>query len=72
MRTEERLQELLIEGELEGAITLLLECQRATSTYRHFSCVSALASKLQDTLVLAEEQMDHALAKVERNVTKFT
>lgn len=63
-RTEERLQELLNEGNYPGAIGLLLECQSAAATYRHFMCVAALSGKLQDTLEMAEEQLDQALAKV--------
>ncbi|XP_069681255.1 syndetin isoform X2 [Periplaneta americana] len=63
-RTEERLQELLNEGNYPGAIALLLECQSAASTYRHFTCVAALSGKLQDTLEMTEEQLDQALAKV--------
>jgi hypothetical protein len=63
-RTEERLQELLSEGNYPGAIGLLLECQSAAATYRHFMCVVALSGKLQDTLEMAEEQLDRALAKV--------
>lgn len=47
-----------------GAITLLQECHAAAITYRHFNCVAALTQKLQETLVLAEEQLDQALAKV--------
>ncbi|PNF39556.1 Syndetin [Cryptotermes secundus] len=63
-RTEERLQELLSEGNYPGAIRLLLECQSVAATYRHFMCVAALSGKLQDTLLTAEEQLDQALAKV--------
>ena len=62
-RTEERLQELLNEGNYPGAIRLLLECQSAAATYRHFTCVAALSGKLQDTLDMTEEQLDQALAK---------
>ncbi|KAJ9592435.1 hypothetical protein L9F63_015851 [Diploptera punctata] len=63
-RTEERLQELLNEGNYPGAIGLLLECQSAAATFRHFTCVAALSGKLQDTLDMTEEQLDQALAKV--------
>ncbi|XP_046985077.1 syndetin [Schistocerca americana] len=62
--TEERLQELLNEANYARAISLLLECQRAACTYRHFNCVAALSGKLQDTLEMAEEQLDGALTKV--------
>ncbi|XP_063219060.1 syndetin [Bacillus rossius redtenbacheri] len=63
-QTEERLQELLREGNCPGAISLLLECQSAAATYRQFTCVAALSGKLQDTLVMAEEQLDQALAQL--------
>lgn len=46
-----------------GAITLLQECLAAADTYRHFKCVALLTHKLQETLVLAEEQLDQALAR---------
>jgi hypothetical protein len=69
-RTEERLQELLSEGNYPGAIGLLLECLRAAATYRHFMCVAALSGKLQDTLEMAEEQLDQALAKVRTFLTE--
>ena len=32
--------------------------------FRHFSAVKQLSTKLQDTLEMAEEQLDVALAKV--------
>ncbi|XP_046674194.1 syndetin [Homalodisca vitripennis] len=62
--TESRMQELLTSGDYAGAISLLVECQGATAMYRHFTCVAALSGKLQDTLVMAEEQLDQALANV--------
>jgi hypothetical protein len=58
------MQEMLAAGDFAGAISLLVECQGATAMYRHFSCVAALSGKLQDTLVMAEEQLDQALAGV--------
>ncbi|XP_015588242.1 syndetin [Cephus cinctus] len=63
-RTEDRLQELLNEGNYPGAISLLLECQSAAQTYKHFHCVAALNGKLQDTLEQAEELLDVALSKM--------
>nr|CAD7393142.1 unnamed protein product [Timema cristinae] len=62
-RTDERLQELLNEGDYPSAIRLLLECQNAAATYKHFTCVAALSGKLQDTLEMAEEQLDQALSQ---------
>ncbi|XP_046752243.1 syndetin isoform X1 [Diprion similis] len=63
-RTEDRLQELLNEGNYPGAISLLLECQSAAERYKHFHCVAALNGKLQDTLEQAEETLDQTLAKM--------
>ncbi|XP_048779720.2 syndetin-like isoform X2 [Ostrea edulis] len=62
-RTDVRLRELMEEEDYCGAIQLCLECQKAASTYRHFTCISELNSKLQDTLVMIEEQIDVALSK---------
>ncbi|XP_073977333.1 vacuolar protein sorting 50 isoform X2 [Rhodnius prolixus] len=63
-QTEFRMSELLQLGDFPGAIALLLECQGVAAMYRHFNCVAALNSKLQDTLVMAEEHLDVALAKI--------
>ncbi|XP_059490608.1 syndetin [Neocloeon triangulifer] len=60
--TKEQLQDLLREGDFAGAINLLIECQSVASTFRHFKCVAALNSQLQDTLEMAEESLDQALA----------
>ncbi|GBM77752.1 Syndetin [Araneus ventricosus] len=62
--TDVRLRELLEEEDYPGAIQLCLECQKAASTFKHFSCISELSTKLQDTLVMTEEQLDVALSKV--------
>ena len=71
LRTEARLQELLSAGDYAGAISLLHECQIAAVTYRHFTCIQALSTKLQDTLVMAEEQLDKTLDQVNWSVVKF-
>ncbi|XP_039593442.1 syndetin isoform X3 [Polypterus senegalus] len=62
-RTDVRLSELLEEEDYPGAIQLCLECQKAASTFKHYSCISELNSKLQDTLEQIEEQLDVALSK---------
>ncbi|XP_043272712.1 syndetin isoform X2 [Venturia canescens] len=64
LRTEDRLQELLNEENFPGAISLLLECQSAAQTYKHFRCVAALNGKLQDTLDQVEETLDMTLSKM--------
>uniref|UniRef100_A0A0C9Q2V8 CCDC132_0 protein n=1 Tax=Fopius arisanus TaxID=64838 RepID=A0A0C9Q2V8_9HYME len=63
-RTEDRLQELLKEENYPGAISLLLECQSAAQTYKHFLCVAALHGKLQDTLEQTEETLEHTLSRI--------
>ncbi|XP_070550140.1 syndetin-like [Ptychodera flava] len=62
-RTDIRLREMMEEEDYPGAIQLCLECQKAASTFKHFTCISELNSKLQDTLEMIEEQLDHALCK---------
>ncbi|CAB0017518.1 unnamed protein product [Nesidiocoris tenuis] len=60
--TESKMPELFKIGDFPGAIGLLLECQRVAGRYRQFTCIDALTVKLQDTLVMAEEHLDEALA----------
>lgn len=67
-RTGDRLQELLNEGNFPGAISLLLECQSAAQTYKHFHCINALSGKLQDILEQAERALDSTLFEM---CTKF-
>ncbi|XP_068094573.1 syndetin isoform X2 [Hyperolius riggenbachi] len=55
------------EEDYPGAIQLCLECQKAASTFKHYSCISELHSKLQDTLEQIEELLDVALAKICKN-----
>ncbi|KAM9737540.1 syndetin isoform 2-T2 [Menidia menidia] len=62
-RTDVRLSEMLEEEDYPGAIQLCLECQKAASTFKHYSCISELNSKLQDTLEQIEELLDVALSK---------
>ncbi|XP_038176299.1 syndetin [Arvicola amphibius] len=66
-RTDVRLSEMLEEEDYPGAIQLCLECQQAASTFKHYSCISELNSKLQDTLEQIEEQLDVALSKICKN-----
>ncbi|XP_073920837.1 syndetin isoform X2 [Castor canadensis] len=66
-RTDVRLSEMLEEEDYPGAIQLCLECQNAASTFKHYSCISELNSKLQDTLEQIEEQLDVALSKICKN-----
>jgi hypothetical protein len=43
---------------------MILEAQDAAKTYSHFTAIQQFSLKLQDTLELAEEQLDVALSKV--------
>ncbi|XP_015437348.1 PREDICTED: syndetin [Dufourea novaeangliae] len=73
-RIGDRLQELLNEKNYPRAISLLLECQSAAQTYKHFHCITALTGKLQDILEQAEEALDVTLSKMctEFNVETYT
>lgn len=62
--TGDRLQELLNEGNYPGAISLLLECQIAAQTYKHFHCIAELNANLQNILIQAESTLDNTLSKM--------
>uniref|UniRef100_A0A0P5AMI3 Coiled-coil domain-containing protein n=1 Tax=Daphnia magna TaxID=35525 RepID=A0A0P5AMI3_9CRUS len=62
-KMNERVQELLGEQNYAAAIQLIVEGQHVATTYRHFHCVAQLSSRLQDTMELAEEQLDVGLSK---------
>ena len=63
-RTDDRLHQCLDEGDYSGAIRLLFDAQEAAKEHSHFKAIQQLSIKLQDTLELAEEQLDVALSKV--------
>lgn len=63
-KTDDRLHQCLDEGDFCGAIRLLFDAQEAAKEHSHFKAIQQLSIKLQDTLELAEEQLDVALAKV--------
>ena len=58
------IQEMLQEGDFPGAVQLCLECRQVAVSYRQYTCISQLSSKLNDTLVMIEEQLDRALASI--------
>jgi len=62
-RTQTRLEELTREEEWPAAISLLLECIKVSSAYKHFTAIAQLSTKLVDTMVMTEELLDTALAK---------
>ena len=70
--TDMQLQKLLKSEDYPGAIQLLLECQTAAATFRHFTCISELSKKLQDTLKMAEEQLESAVSNVVINFNSNT
>lgn len=53
---------------------MLLECQSAAQTYKHFHCIAALNGKLQDILEQAEVALDVTLSKMctQFNVETYT
>jgi len=63
-RTGDRLDQLIAENDFSQAIKLLLECQNVAVNYKHFTSIKQLSTKLQDTLVMTEEQLDVALARI--------
>ncbi|KAK0090814.1 hypothetical protein PV325_003834 [Microctonus aethiopoides] len=71
-RTGNRLEELMLEENYPGAISLLLECQNVAHTYKHFYCVAALSGKLHDVLEQAEQTLDLTLAKICRQFDEKT
>ncbi|KAG8138985.1 hypothetical protein E2320_001777, partial [Naja naja] len=74
-QTDVRLSEMLEEEDYPGAIQLCLECQKAASTFKHYSCISQM-EKCQASLFLSsqssslshnQEQLDVALSKICKN-----
>ncbi|XP_065583263.1 syndetin-like isoform X2 [Artemia franciscana] len=65
--TELHIQAQISKGDFAEAIHLLAECQKVLQPFSHFTCVAQLNLKLQDTLIMAEEMLDNALAKVCEN-----
>uniref|UniRef100_A0A8C6TYT6 VPS50 EARP/GARPII complex subunit n=1 Tax=Neogobius melanostomus TaxID=47308 RepID=A0A8C6TYT6_9GOBI len=57
-RTDVRLSEMLEEEDYPGAIQLCLECQKAASTFKHYSCIRST-----HTHAHTSEQLDVALSK---------
>lgn len=57
------MQQLLTEEDYAGAIMELKKCQKAAAKYKHFNCVAALTSKLQETLEFTDGQLERILAQ---------
>ncbi|KAL3271973.1 hypothetical protein HHI36_022442 [Cryptolaemus montrouzieri] len=60
---DKRLNVLLNEGDYVGAILELQRCQKSANKYKHFTCIVALTSKLQETIENTDSQLDRALAQ---------
>lgn len=60
---DQRLQQLLGDEDYAGAIMELKKCQKAAAKYKHFNCVAALTSKLQETLEFTDGQLERILAQ---------
>lgn len=58
-----RVQELLAEQNYSAAIQLVVEGKNVAETYKHFDCVAQLSVRLQETIEIAEEQLDNGLSK---------
>lgn len=71
-QAEEEVQNLMRNKEYEAAVRLVLAGQKAASDHKHFKCVAALTQRLQDTLDLAEEQLDVVLASICYNFDEDT
>lgn len=74
LQTEQNLNQLLLEEKYPSAISLILDCTQVTHNQglKHFSCIGALSTKLQDTLVLTEEYLDEVLSKICTNFKSDT
>ncbi|VDO59071.1 unnamed protein product [Haemonchus placei] len=60
--TEFHLRDCIEDGNFPVAIRVCLEAKEAANTYRHFSCVSDLMTKLVGSTNLIETALDSALA----------
>ncbi|KAK6054314.1 hypothetical protein COOONC_08180 [Cooperia oncophora] len=60
--TEFHLRDCIEDGNFPVAIRVCLEAKEAANTYRHFSCVSDLMTKLVGSTNLIESALDSALA----------
>lgn len=64
LQTEKKLEELVSKANYAKGIALLLECIQGASAFKQFTCIAALSVKLQDALVMTEEQLDIVLSNV--------
>jgi len=64
LQTEKKLEELVSKANYAKGIALLLECTQGASSFKQFTCIAALSFKLQDALIMTEEQLDIVLSNV--------
>ncbi|XP_050526008.1 syndetin [Daktulosphaira vitifoliae] len=63
-QAEKKLEDLVSKANYAQGITLILECIQGASTYKQFTCIAALSIKLQDALIMTEEQLDIVLSNM--------
>lgn len=61
---DQRLQKRLSEADYSGAIAILLENKNLSERFQQYKCVESLSSKLQDTLMMTEIQLEAVLSEV--------
>ncbi|XP_050424950.1 syndetin isoform X2 [Adelges cooleyi] len=64
LQTEKKLEELISKANYVKGIALLLECIQGASAFKQFTCIAALSLKLQDALIMTEEQLDIVLSNM--------
>lgn len=64
LQTEKKLEELVSQANYAKGIALLLECTQGASSFKQFTCIAALSVKLQDALIMTEEQLDIVLSNM--------
>lgn len=69
-----QLQQLLAENNYSSAISTLLSCRESIAQLEQYKCVDSLSQKLQDTLMMAEVQLDKVLNEMcmEFNSKKYS
>lgn len=61
---DQRLQKHLSEADYSGAISILLENKNLSERFQQYNCIESLSTKLQDTLIMSEIQLEAVLNEV--------
>ncbi|XP_062538874.1 syndetin [Armigeres subalbatus] len=61
---DQRLQKRLSEADYSGAIAILLENKNLSERFQQYNCIESLSTKLQDTLMMSEIQLEAVLNEV--------